>query len=256
MTTRDGRPYALQTKTGKKIEHATYSVYSTHSCRCEQCTDLWMAYQNNISLDEWRTRKTERKMAQRRLSKETRSISGHRVVNYSTKTGKLLKHGTASTYQYHGCRCTDCRNFMLEKTKRWQSKNREKVSASHYKYRENNREKLRNASRKYWEENPEKELERMRKYREGNPNSTAIKENKRTARRQAQNEFSRKKAIRDGLPYTEQEDALLLSQTPALSLALGMGRSLNSIRGRRYRLRKKLREQGIDPDTMQPLDNN
>ena len=157
-----------------------------------------------------------------------------------TKTGKEIKHGTGTAYSYYGCRCVTCSLAQAELGR---------------KYREENREKELEWDRKYHEENRGRRLERSRKYREENPTYSKIARKKGWSKFKSKNDFSKGKASRSGLPYTEQEDALLLSQPISLALALEMGRSLESVSNRKEYLRKKLREQGIDPDTMQPLDN-
>ena len=199
MTTRDGKPYALQTKTGKEIKHGTGTAYSYYGCRCVTCS-----------------------LAQAELGRKYREEN---------------------------------REKELERGRKYREENRERMLERSRKYHEENRERMREWDRKYHEENRERRLERSRKYREENPTYSKIARKRGWSKFKSKNDFSKGKASRSGLPYTEQEDALLLSQPISLALALEMGRSLESVSNRKEYLRKKLREQGIDPDTMQPLDN-
>lgn len=92
--------------------------------------------------------------------------------------------------------------------------------------------------------------------RKENPTWYAISNRRKNERAKAKRQFAKATAFRTGIAYTEQEDALLLSQPISLALALEMGRTMTSLRNRKTSLRNTIRAQGIDPNTMQPLDNN
>ena len=104
------------------------------------------------------------------------------------------------------------------------------------RYYEENREAVLDQHRRYYEENREAELENKRRYYE--ENREAIRELNR--RRYEENrDMTQETATRNGEPYTPAEDAhILTSDEPIAVIAVELGRTLNSVRDRRRKLRK------------------
>lgn len=126
-------------------------------------------------------------------------------------------------------RCKTCKRRHYEE-------NREAVLERQHRYREKNHEAVLGRQRRYYEENREAALEYHRRYRE--ENREAILERKR--RNRAENcDMTRESATRAGEPYTPAEDAhILTSDDPVAVIAVELGRTLNSVNGRRRKLRK------------------
>lgn len=151
----------------------------------------------------------------------------------------------------------DCKACGRERDRRYYEANREKALEYYRKRREANleeerersrewhkanREKVLEQKRKHYEANREKLLERKRKHYEANP--LHVKRSIRTKHEMAskRNAYSLSVATRTGLPFTEVEDAIILSRPVNLELALELGRGLKSVSARKNRLRKKMKE--------------
>lgn len=250
-----GKVVVWTTPRGKILQHPSYNSYHAWSCRCVDCCifrmnrgvfagkDIGESYENFVL---WR-KKLLVEYSLLSLQREWLLSTGNKFV-LCTKTGKLVKHGTSAAVKY-GCFCVTCSEYReMRKTPRTEQQ-RERDRA----YREKNRERIN--ERKRVRQLTEREKETKRRYRQENSSAVKIRQKKKTKVQKERNDFSLLSATRDGVPFTPEEDAILLSNACNLALALSMGRGLFSIRNRKVRLWRNLREQGIDPDTMQPLDN-
>lgn len=261
MTTRDGKPYALQTKTGKEIKHGTSNAYRNHGCRCINCVDAEAAYRRGISLSIFRDSRIQQSTEKERKIQNRFSVIDGRVVAIFTKKGNPVVHGSASTYTNCDCRCSECSAAHRELVVKKYHKDIEKSRAynrdysAEYKKDPKNKEKLRTRELKY----RSKKNAYAKEYHKENPAAQKMKTKRDNTRRREKDTFSKSHATRHGLPYTKEEDALLLSVDQiTLAEALSLGRSLGSLRARKTVLLRSLR-QGKYPETrpgkMQPLDN-
>lgn len=140
--------------------------------------------------------------------------------------------------------CKDC-------DRRYREKNHEAIREYNHRYRVENREVGRECQRRSREKNHEAALERCRRYYEENreavleyhrryyvENREALLEDQRR-HREAMRDMTREVATRGGEPYTPAEDAhILTSNEPDAAIAVELGRTMESIRSRRKRLRK------------------
>ena len=143
------------------------------------------------------------------------------------------------------------REAVLDQHRRYYEENREAELENKRRYYEENREAIRELNRRRYEENREAVLERQRRY--NTENREAVLEYQRRYReenREAIRELNRRRyeenrdmtqetATRNGEPYTPAEDAhILTSDEPIAVIAVELGRTLNSVRDRRRKLRK------------------
>lgn len=327
MTTRDGKPHALQTKTGKEIKHGTSNAYTSYGCRCTNCTqectsskkrsreikcsgkppqrffwdevatsylvDNWMqpeavlADRFKVSISSIASKKCELRakghmpeghpgqLQQMRAAERREEVLQRQRAGVSEKAKCLCLghdgtepwHGTSSGKKYHGCYCGQCLKFsrserrkQYETTNEFREAQRAKLEKKKYftstEYYIAKKEKRVQRDKKYHSEHREHRNDRCRQYHKENPHRAKIKRKQRDVKEKEINNFTKSKSFRHKLPYSSTEDAFILSSTDLTLTALSLGRTFSAIAHRKYRLRKKLREQGIDPDTMQPLDNN
>ena len=94
----------------------------------------------------------------------------------------------------------------------------------------------REVDRRYYEENLEKVRERFRRYRKENREANL----KRTQQyREGERRVSKKYATKSG-PYSPEEDLVVMrTDMTILEIAIALGRTYNSVAGRRATLRKK-----------------
>lgn len=120
---------------------------------------------------------------------------------------------------------------------RYREENREAILERKRRHYEENRESERDLHRRWRDENREAVLEYHRRYYEENREV----HNKIIGRRQkAINDAMREIATRNGEPWTPAEDAYIMSaDEPGALMAMELGRTIASIRGRAARLRKK-----------------
>ena len=141
-------------------------------------------------------------------------------------------------------RCKSCK-------RRYYEENHEAERECQRRYREANREAIRESQRRSCVKNREARQEYFRRYRE--ENREAIREKDRRYREEnleARREYdrlfnekmrdmTRESATRTGERYTPAEDAhILTSDEPAAVIAVELGRTMDSINGRRHMLRK------------------
>ena len=163
MTTRDGKPYALQTKTGKEITHGSSNAYTSYGCRCGVCTAKRASFRQQQALAD------------------------------------------PERFRAYG--------------RKWARDNREKMYATRAAWRKTEKGQQSEAA---WAKNNPRAVDRI---------------NKRAMHKRAEREkLTQKKAFRAGLPYTPEEDALLLECPVSLVSAIEMGRSLKSAQNRRNKL--------------------
>lgn len=157
-------------------------------------------------------------------------------------------------------RCKSCerrhyeenREAILERNRRSYVKNREAELERGRRYHEENRDAVLDRQRRHYEENREAVLDRQRRYREENREEVLeshrrYREENREARREYDRLFGRKmrdmtreSATRAWERYAPAEDAhILASDEPDAVIAVELGRTLNSVKGRRRLLRKK-----------------
>lgn len=222
---RDGR--------GHVIKHGLGSTYTTHGCRCFDCSA-------SRKKEQAEQRDRRRKFREQCTSIDPRN--GRRLVNI-TEQGVVVVHGIPAGYVSHGCRCLECVAWKNNKSVEEYARNRPAALRRREKFfsEESNKIKRREDSKKYRKENKELTKSISRRGHE---------------KRRQKNSLSKKSAYRQSIPWTAQDDAIVLDSVDHFLTALRLGKTYNQVQYRKVFLRKKLREQGIDPDTMQPLDNN
>ena len=143
------------------------------------------------------------------------------------------------------CRCKSC-------NRRYREEHRERLRECNRRYYRENREALRECSRRYNEENREAVLERNRRYREEhrerlreyhrryNEEHREVLTEVKSRRQKKINDALRGIATRNREPWTPAEDTYIMSEDEPLALmAMELGRTINSVRSRAAKLRKK-----------------
>lgn len=114
-----------------------------------------------------------------------------------------------------------CRRCMSEVYRRYHEENLEKELERFRRYRKENREAILERAQQYREENREAILEGLHRHREG------------------ERRVSKKYATKSG-PYSPEEDLVVMrTDMTILEIAIALGRTYNSVDGRRRNLRKK-----------------
>jgi len=91
--------------------HGTFNGYNHHGCRCPACMEA-------------NRRRTRERSEQKRLERQG--------VAPSKPAGRIIEgapHGTASGYNFHKCRCAECRAYLADK-RRGQRERRRQAAAS------------------------------------------------------------------------------------------------------------------------------
>ena len=150
--------------------------------------------------------------------------------------GRYHAENREAKRDYHRRYREENREARRDYSRRYHEENREALQEYSRRYHEENREAIAEKDRRYREENREAIAESQRRYRE--ENREAIAEGKRRYHAEIR-DMTQETATRTGEPYMPAEDAhILASDEPAAVIAVELGRTLNSIRDRRRKLRK------------------
>ena len=129
------------------------------------------------------------------------------------------------------------RDALLERKRRYHEANRDAELERNRRYYEANRDAVLERQRRYYEENSEAIWERNRRYYEANRD--AEQERHRRYREENQ-DITAEVANRKNQPWTEAEDAYLMSSSDQITVqAVELGRTHSSVEKRRTTLRKK-----------------
>ena len=160
----------------------------------------------------------------------------------------MAEHGTWARYNHGQCRCEACKAAAAAKQGAYYKANREKVIEHVRIWQRANREKVRDYKRKWHETNnpdyareynaafPEKNRERARAHSQANPGRDSAKSRAYREKLKALNA----NATRFGMPFESWEDAeILRAGVRLIDVAAALGRTYDSVKGRRGLLRRK-----------------
>lgn len=178
--------------------------------------------------------------------KETKPASEF-YKNRSTKDG-LAYECKMCVYDYSRRYCEANKEKVAEYKRRYRKANKEKVAESSRKWREANKKKIAEKNRRYRENNKERIAEWGRRYREANRNQVS-----RVSTRcdKEANDRSLELAHRQGLPWEDWEDKFVMVDNGLTEYqkAVKLGRSYQSVRGRKRNLRNKSKNE-LTTDTV------
>ncbi|WP_072689343.1 hypothetical protein [Rhodococcus marinonascens] len=156
---------------------------------------------------------------------------------------KPIPHGTTTGYSRYKCRCEGCKAAYVAYKRRYREANREAIAERDRRYREANGEAIAERDRRYYEANREAVLERRHRYYEAN--REAIAERMRSyhkaagdqinARSQRRNALTRDNATRAWMPWTAEEDAVVMDyDLTTIEAASILKRTLKAVNRRRH----------------------
>lgn len=154
--------------------------------------------------------------------------------------GHPYKHGSSG--YAHGCKCYECMEWMRENGRRKYAANREhiqKQAKARYNADPERHQQYQRDWRRVNLEQAKASHERSRQKRRA---AGAILQDPRTKRRGNRRSRERLSLIpgpRNGLPWTPEEDAIVVQDTSLVAICYRVGRSYSAVRGRRHRLQKQ-----------------
>ena len=145
-------------------------------------------------------------------------------------------------------RCSSCsKKSRKDGSRRRYAGNPRRHRREQARYRSKNPEAISEYKAKYRAENPEAVSEYMRKWRHENPSLVAESNRKRRELDKSIN------ANRSRCTWSTAEDAALMTWTRGdRELGAALGRSVDSVRGRRKKLRKRAAEQSTRNEGLKP----
>lgn len=163
-------------------------------------------------------------------------------------------HGTAAAYQFHGCRCGECKRWCSAHNAAYRAANKERIRLNQREYYEANRSRICARSRDhyyknidayreyngtYYRANRERLIAAERERQDRNSEYIRLVKRPRAREREKQRQDStQQRSRRSAEPWSDAEDAIVMrSDMTQVEIAYILNRTLYAVKTRRDRLR-------------------